>query len=147
MDQLLYNYIPNTNQLDHIYDTVSGVSNANDIAAQGSGNYKYDSIGELTGDAASNITNITWTVYGMVASITKSSDTVIRYTYDPAGNRISKTVTHGGQSTVTWISMAAAALASGSDRSMPLTSTRRCIAPFPCQEIALPLREATSSLN
>ncbi|HWB93838.1 MAG TPA: RHS repeat-associated core domain-containing protein [Puia sp.] len=102
MDQLQYNYISGTNQLDHIYDTVSGVSNANDIATQSAGNYKYDSIGELVSDAASNITSITWTVYGKIASITKSTDTVIKYTYDPSGNRISKTVVHGSDSTVTW---------------------------------------------
>jgi RHS repeat-associated protein len=102
MDQLQYNYISGTNQLDHIYDTVSGVSNANDIATQSTGNYKYDSIGELVGDAASNITGITWTVYGKIASITKSTDTVIKYTYDPSGNRISKRVVHGSDSTVTW---------------------------------------------
>jgi RHS repeat-associated protein len=102
MDQLQYNYLSGTNQLDHIYDTVSGVSNANDIATQSTGNYKYDSIGELVGDAASNITGITWTVYGKIASITKSTDTVIKYTYDPSGNRISKRVVHGSDSTVTW---------------------------------------------
>ncbi len=73
MDQLQYNYIPNTNQLDHIYDTFPGVSSANDIATQSSGNYKYDSTGELTSDAASNITNITWTAYGKIAAITKST--------------------------------------------------------------------------
>jgi RHS repeat-associated protein len=102
MDQLQYNYIPGTNQLDHIYDSVSFGSNANDITSQSSGNYKYDSIGELIGDAASNISNITWTVYGKIASIEKTTDTVIRYAYDPAGNRISKTVSHGGDSTTTW---------------------------------------------
>jgi len=102
MDQLQYNYISGTNQLDHIYDTVTASSNAGDIASQSAGNYKYDSLGELVGDAASNITNITWTVYGKIASITKSTDTVIKSTYDPAGNRISKTVTHAGSSTVTW---------------------------------------------
>ena len=74
MDQLQYNYITGTNQLDHIYDTVPGVSNAGDIATQSAGNYQYDSIGEIIGDAASNITNVTWTVSGKIAaSITKST--------------------------------------------------------------------------
>ncbi|HVU99126.1 MAG TPA: RHS repeat-associated core domain-containing protein [Puia sp.] len=101
MDKLQYNYIPGTNQLDHIYDT-AGATGIGDLASQSSGNYKYDSIGELIGDAASNISNITWTVYGKIAMITKPVDTTIRYTYDPAGNRISKTVSHGGDSTTTW---------------------------------------------
>ena len=102
MDQLQYNYISGTNQLDHINDTVPGVSNAGDVATQSAGNYKYDSIGELIGDAASNITNVTWTLYGKIACLTKSTDTIIKYSYDPAGNRISQTVVSGSDSTVTW---------------------------------------------
>ncbi|WP_090655307.1 RHS repeat domain-containing protein [Parafilimonas terrae] len=37
------------------------------------------------------ITNISWTVYGKINSITRGGST-ITYTYDAAGNRISKTV-------------------------------------------------------
>ena len=101
MDKLHYAYLPNTNQLDHIVDTVPG-SQYNDIATQDTTNYKYDAIGELIGDNASNITSITWTVYGKIASITKTNDTTIRYTYDASGNRISKSLTHAGQTESTW---------------------------------------------
>ena len=101
MDKLHYAYIPNTNQLDHIVDTVPG-SQYNDIATQDTTNYKYDAIGELIADNASNITGITWTVYGKIASITKTNDTTIRYTYDASGNRISKSLTHAGQTESTW---------------------------------------------
>ncbi len=60
-------------------------------------NYKYDSIGNLISDAAEGITAITWTVYGKIATITKSGST-ISYTYDAAGNRITKTT--GGVTTL-----------------------------------------------
>ncbi|MBS1606946.1 MAG: hypothetical protein JST42_30100, partial [Bacteroidetes bacterium] len=61
-----------------------------------------DSIGEPVGDAAAGVTNIAWTVYGKIDYITKSGDTVIKFTYDPGGNRISKTLRHGGNSETTW---------------------------------------------
>jgi RHS repeat-associated protein len=101
MDKLHYAYTPGTNKLDHITDTVPG-SVYNDISTQDTLNYKYDSIGELIADKASNITGITWTVYGKIASITKTNDTTIKYTYDAAGSRISKSLTHAGQTETTW---------------------------------------------
>ncbi|HVU56937.1 MAG TPA: RHS repeat-associated core domain-containing protein [Puia sp.] len=102
MDKLQYNYTAGTNQLDHIHDTVTTSSSYDDIKSQSSGNYKYDSIGQLVSDDASGISTITWTVYGKIASITKGVDTTILYTYDPAGNRISKSVVHGGDTLTTW---------------------------------------------
>jgi hypothetical protein len=102
MDNMVYSYISGTNKLDHINDSVSSSNYATDIDDQSSGNYKYDSIGELISDDASNIPNITWTVYGKIASITKSSDTTILFTYDAGGNRISKSVVHAGDTLTTW---------------------------------------------
>jgi hypothetical protein len=103
MDSLNYFYIPGTNKLDHITDSVTSTcSGCNDITTQSAGNYQYDSIGELTADAGSNITGITWTVYGKIASITKSTDTTIFFTYDASGHRISKSVVHAGDTLTTW---------------------------------------------
>jgi GH24 family phage-related lysozyme (muramidase) len=103
MDSLNYFYIAGTNKLDHITDSVTSTcSGCNDITTQSAGNYQYDSIGELTADAGSNITGITWTVYGKIASITKSTDTTIYFTYDAGGNRISKSVVHAGDTLTTW---------------------------------------------
>ncbi|HWK02982.1 MAG TPA: RHS repeat-associated core domain-containing protein [Puia sp.] len=102
MDSLNYAYTPGTNKLDHITDSVPSGNYTTDIDGQSSGNYQYDSIGELVSDAASGITNITWTVYGKIASITKSGDTTLLFTYDPSGNRISKSVVHAGQTETTW---------------------------------------------
>jgi RHS repeat-associated protein len=103
MDSLNYFYIAGTNKLDHITDSVTSTcSGCNDITTQSAGNYQYDSIGELTADAGSNITGITWTVYGKIASITKSTDTTIYFTYDAGGNRISKSVIYAGDTLTTW---------------------------------------------
>ncbi len=99
MDSLTYSYYPQTNQLKHIADNVNYTGNyTNDIDHQSTAaNYGYDAIGNLTGDAAENITSITWTVYGKIASILKPSGT-ITYSYDAAGNRITKTA--GGKTTL-----------------------------------------------
>ena len=45
----------------------------------------------MTGDASEGITNIDWTVYGKIKSITQTGSS-ISYTYDASGNRISKDV-------------------------------------------------------
>ncbi|MCR6722087.1 MAG: ATP-binding protein [Chitinophagaceae bacterium] len=52
-------------------------------------NYQYDAIGNMVRDNSESITDITWNVYGKIASITKSG-AVIRYVYDAGGNRIMK---------------------------------------------------------
>lgn len=104
MDSLNYFYTAGTNKLDHIRDSVlpAGANVYNDIQTQSSGNYQYDSIGDLVSDAASGISNITWTVYGKIASITRGGDTTIKYTYDASGNRISKTVVTANNTITTW---------------------------------------------
>lgn len=104
MDSLNYSYLSGTNQLDHITDSVtSWCSTCNDITSQSAGNYQYDSIGELTADAAAGISSITWTVYGKIASISKPAhDSTILFTYDAGGNRISKSIIHAGDTLTTW---------------------------------------------
>ncbi|WP_133995032.1 hypothetical protein, partial [Dinghuibacter silviterrae] len=102
MDSLNYSYTAGTNRLDHINDSVPSGNYTTDIDNQSSGNYSYDPIGELTSDAASGITSITWTVYGKINTITKSDGSSISFMYDASGNRISKAVTNGGGTTTTW---------------------------------------------
>ena len=86
MDNLTYNYYPNNNQLSYIHD-VAGGSYTTDLKDQGAGNYTYDAIGNLKQDVANGVTNINWTVYGKIGSVTNGSGT-INYTYDAGGNRI-----------------------------------------------------------
>ena len=96
MDSLSYNYNASTNQLDHINDGVPYGNYSTDIDNQNPGNYKYDAIGNLISDDSAGISNIAWTVYGKISTVTKTNGTVINYSYDAAGNRISKTVNATG---------------------------------------------------
>jgi YD repeat-containing protein len=43
-------------------------------------------------DTQEGISNIDWNVYGKIKSITKTNGTIISYSYDASGNRVSKTV-------------------------------------------------------
>jgi len=91
MDDLAYGYKPNTNQLDFVSDNVAASNYTEDIDGQAAGNYQYDAIGNLTSDVTGKISNISWTVYGKIAAITKTDGSIIRYTYYASGNRICKT--------------------------------------------------------
>jgi RHS repeat-associated protein len=90
MDNMTYSYKAGTNQLDKVVDIAPDFAGYSDIKqGQANGNYQYDAIGNLVGDAQAGITNITWSVYGKILSITKAAGT-LTYTYDANGNRISK---------------------------------------------------------
>jgi YD repeat-containing protein len=104
MDDLTYNYITGTNRLGHVSDNVSPTIYSEDIDAQTFGNYDYDAIGNLVKDNAEGVTSITWTAYGKISQIKKGDSVIISYTYDPGGNRISKTVnkTSPAFSMTTW---------------------------------------------
>ncbi|RAJ75643.1 RHS repeat-associated protein [Chitinophaga dinghuensis] len=90
MDKLTYHYIPGTNQLRYIADAVAPDKYAEDIDSQEANNYQYDADGNLIADQESDIKRVKWTVDGKVAEIEKSNGSLIKYTYDVAGNRISK---------------------------------------------------------
>ena len=64
-------------------------------------NYDYDNIGNLIKDAKEGITQISWTVYGKIETISKAGNTTIQYSYDAAGNRINKTVNQAGNTNTT----------------------------------------------
>ena len=102
MDDLAYEYIPNSNKLKRVTDNPAYSGNyPDDIDNQTDAeNYVYDEIGNLVQDKAEGITNIDWNVYGKIATINKFKNNVntdIYYTYDASGNRISKSVqSHAG---------------------------------------------------
>jgi hypothetical protein len=80
----------------HIFSSFSfseALNGTEDIDNQpDANNYQYDKIGNLVLDAKKGIGKITWTVYGKIRSIAKMDGIIINYAYDPAGNRIRKTV-------------------------------------------------------
>jgi RHS repeat-associated protein len=93
MDSLSYKYYAGTNRLQQVIDSVPATRFSTDIDNQSTtNNYTYDAIGNLIGDASDTITNITWNVYGKIATITKNAKQ-IKYTYDASGNRIMKQTT------------------------------------------------------
>jgi RHS repeat-associated protein len=108
MDSLSYKYNRDVagnlknNKLRHIRDAVSEGQYTEDIDSQADDNYSYDPIGNLIKDTKDSIDNITWTVYGKIKKIEKTNGTDIVYTYDPGGNRISKSVINGTDTTITW---------------------------------------------
>ena len=100
MDDLAYFYKNDTkgfptNQLDYIEDYSDANNYTTDIKEQSIGNYTYDKIGNLTKDNQNGVTNIEWTVSGKIKKVTKANSS-ISYTYDAAGNRISKSVSING---------------------------------------------------
>lgn len=84
--------------LRQVRDAVSqSAAYTEDIDDQPAGNYRYDAIGNLVADSAERISQIDWSVYGKILSITKRNPAVgeverISCTYDASGNRISKLV-------------------------------------------------------
>jgi RHS repeat-associated protein len=113
MDEMTYSYKTisgnKTNQLDKVVDIATDAATSEydkykDIKnGQGNNNYQYDKIGNLIADLSEGITNIDWTVYGKIEKITKVNGTVIKYSYDASGNRISKVVIPStGSASETW---------------------------------------------
>ncbi len=119
------NINPQSNKLRYVHDQVADANYAEDIDSQtpltltqvgsdnpngftGTENYAYDDIGNLIKDTKEGITSIEWTVYGKISKITKVgaavngniANTIITYTYDASGNRISKTVAKDGLAAV-----------------------------------------------
>jgi hypothetical protein len=95
MDQLSYAYNRDgnskllNNQLSSLADgSISDTSGE----LKGTTSYGYDAIGNLISDSKEGITGIDWTVYGKIGQINKTdSAEKIVYSYDPTGNRVSKT--------------------------------------------------------
>jgi len=103
IDSLIYRYNTNpngtlnNNRIRRITDAIANSNYTGDITNQTlSSNYHFDAIGNLIYDYQSGITgndgvnSITWSVYGKIESIYKTTGT-ISYTYNPGGERVSKT--------------------------------------------------------
>jgi len=112
MDALTYHYnmtgSPSrleNNQLLWVDDAVPATVTNVDVDDQDKGNYTYDAIGQLTKDEAEGLKSIEWTVTGKVKKIIKVKNEVteeISFTYDPLGNRLSKSVKNKKGTTTTY---------------------------------------------
>ncbi|MBA2746028.1 MAG: hypothetical protein H0U44_07385, partial [Flavisolibacter sp.] len=99
MDSLTYKYNRDgngmlvNNKLNQVRDQVTAYKYAVDIDNQQTVNYSYDKTGNLVADDAENISDIQWTVYGKIKSITKTAGPGIGYGYNAGGNRTTKVLT------------------------------------------------------
>ena len=114
LDDFTYNYentantyAKNTNKLRSVSDAVTASSYDGDIEnGQASENYSYDAIGNLIKDEQEEIEEITWTVYGKIKTITRTTSSTkpdLEFYYDPSGNRILKIVKPAGSSSADWV--------------------------------------------
>jgi len=88
--------------MTQVLDRVSGDPYTEDISNQGANNYIYDNIGNIIKDVEGGVSNIQWTVYGKIKSVTKADGSSLEYRYDGAGYRVYKAYTHGGVIYKTW---------------------------------------------
>jgi len=94
-------------RLEYVDDAVTSTNYGIDIDDQSSGNYTYDAIGNLISDASEEIEEITWTVYGKIQTITRTSGSIkpsLQFEYSPDGHRSAKHVIDpsSGYTTSTW---------------------------------------------
>lgn len=97
MDSLAYNYSRDAdgyltdNRLHSVNDRASDGAYSTDLKNQSdTGNYKYDAIGNLIHDTQAGIDSINWSVYGKIKKVAKGAN-AITYSYDPGGQRVTKT--------------------------------------------------------
>lgn len=110
-DQLTYHYIPGTNRLNYIEDNASiHTAVTNELITQGTDNYTYDVLGQLTDNVADGQYFI-YNAAGLVTDVFKTktdrdarnySNDYAKYTYNEAGYRIKKEVKEGTNVIITW---------------------------------------------
>ncbi len=111
LDNLDYKYLPGNNKLLLVEDSAGTTAYENDLESQiaqlsaidtsyvfnlnnvNSHNYVYDEIGQLIKDKSEGL-EIEWRVDGKVKSVTKRDGSIISFTYDGLGNRVSKSTSN-----------------------------------------------------
>lgn len=91
MDKLTYHYPTGSNKLSSVSDT-DGDAGMNDMASQGSNNYTYDAIGQMTGNAQDGH-YFDYDVSGKVKAVyanAAKTDSIAQYKYDDRGFRVKK---------------------------------------------------------
>ncbi len=113
IDELVYNYIPNTNRLQNVQDAMSSAttvlgdfrySQAYTSVLAGpkpvtAVDYGYDGNGNLTSDKNKDITSIVYNYLNLQQTVNVSGATAhgtISYLYDATGEKLAKTVTETG---------------------------------------------------
>jgi len=92
LDDLVYNYPINSNQLSSVVDNYSNTSGFNDFNKIGD-DYSYDANGNLITDKNKNITAIAYNHLNLPKKITFGSTGSIEYIYNALGQKLEKNVT------------------------------------------------------
>lgn len=98
IDQLIYNYLPNSNRLNLIRDAEDDPNTKlgdfhDGINATGTPDYGYDLNGNLTLDNNKGISSITYNHLNLPSLITIPGKGTIAYTYDALGTKLKKVTT------------------------------------------------------
>jgi RHS repeat-associated protein len=95
LDDLNYEYLPNSNRLQNVQDGVHSSSYSTDYDTDASlYQFEYDENGNTTQDLNRGISNVTYNYINLPEIITKTNGTIINYAYDGQGQRIEKKVTN-----------------------------------------------------
>ncbi len=96
MDNLQYNYNPNSNQLEYVADSSGNLDLDGDIKNQNALNYIYNEIGQLIRNEQDDL-DYTYYATGLVSSVTSYNDIGIGqgvyFNYNDRGQRVEKTFT------------------------------------------------------
>ncbi len=104
MDNFTYHYTPGTNQLNYVSDAATASEDSGDLESQSTGNYTYNTIGQLTHNAQDQI-QYHYTTSGLVSSIASTDpleNTSLSFGYNDRGHRISKILTTPSNTTQTY---------------------------------------------
>ena len=102
IDQLTYNYFPNSNKLQQVLDGANDNTSTlgdfkYDLTAKTASDYNYDINGNLTSDNNKKITSITYNHLNLPSVITVAGKGSITYIYDASGNKLQKKVSDNTQ--------------------------------------------------
>ncbi|MBO9584425.1 MAG: RHS repeat-associated core domain-containing protein [Flavobacterium sp.] len=100
IDDLVYTYPTNSNQLSKVVDNSNNSSGFNDINKTDD-DYSYDDNGNMITDKNKSITEISYNHLNLPKKITFGTTGSIEYFYNASGQKIQKAVTEGTVTTVT----------------------------------------------
>jgi len=93
MDNFTYNYKTGKNQLDHVVDAVTTSNNAEDLKSQTTGNYSYNTIGQLIqSNENENVVNYAYNASGLVTEIKKNNVPLVKFFYSDRGQKVRKEI-------------------------------------------------------
>ena len=104
IDRLAYGYLPLSNKLVRVTDTLNDPATKLGDFKDGSNNdddYAFDANGSMVQDKNKNIGNITYNHLSLPQTIAVTGKGTVEYTYDATGNKLQKKVSEPGRVTIT----------------------------------------------